>query len=357
MRRGRLLIFVVLILAVGAAVLYAVVSLLPGMGSQSSAQEQMPLTEIYYAAQRIPQGSEISADLLGKFSIPSDKVAEVMFTVGEEANLIGQSARVALEPGVVITSAMIGEQVEITGPAHAVQIPTGMVAVAIPAYRLTTVGYGVNDGARVNVIACINFVDLDSDFQTILPNRSATVSGTRPGIPEAVSPILTASIDPNVIGKLVDSQIPSQPFFAIPSEEIQRPRMACQTVLQDVKVMKLGNFSLQPAAAATNETPTPEQAQEQASPDIITLIVNAQDAVSLNYFVYNRAILTMALRHPDDRSMIDAQAVTLAGLLAQYGIPLPNKEKFGIQPWVISNIANGILPAPPLLPSDIKPEQ
>ncbi|MCL4261343.1 MAG: hypothetical protein KJZ52_12030, partial [Anaerolineales bacterium] len=88
-----------------------------------------------------------------------------------------------------------------------------------------------------------------------------------------------------------------------------------------------------------------------------TLIVNAQDAVSLNYFVYNRAILTMALRHPDDRSMIDAQAVTLAGLLAQYGIPLPNKEKFGIQPWVISNIANGILPAPPLLPSDIKPEQ
>lgn len=353
MRRGRLLIFLVLIVVVGLGVLYAVLTLLtPASQPGSNNAQQTSLTEIYYAAQNIPQGTKISAELLGKFSIPSANVAEVMFTVGEEANLIGQSARVTLEPGVVITSSMVGEQVEITGPAHAVQIPNGMVAVTIPANRLSTDGYGANDGARVNVIACMNFVDIDPSFQTVLPNNTSVVTGTG-FMPDAL-PILSASAvsgGPGAVqGRVEIDPTLSQPFYVVPSEAQQRPRMACQMILQDVKVMKLGNFSLQPGTADPNATPSPAQAQQQAAPDIVTLIVNPQDSVSLNFFVYSGAILTMTLRHPDDRSLIDAQVTNLSNLLEQYGITLPSKLPYGTQPRVDILVA-------PKLPNDAAPEQ
>ncbi len=351
MRRGRLLIFLVLIVVVGLAVLFAVMTLLNQQTPQSQPQ-QTSLTEIYYAAQNIPQGAKITQELLGKFSIPSANVAEVMFTVGEEANLVGQNARVTLEPGVVITSSMVGEQVEITGPAHAVQIPNGMVAVTIPANRLSTDGYGVNDGARVNVIACMNFVDIDPSFQTILPNFTSVVTGAG-FMPDAL-PVLSAAAasgGPGAVqGRIELDPTLQQPFYVVPAEAQQRPRMACQMILQDVKVMKLGNFSLQPASADPNATPSPAQAQQQASPDIVTLIVNPQDSISLNFFVYSGSLLTMTLRHPDDRSLIDAQVTNLSSLLEQYGISLPSKLPYGTQPGVT-------ILAPPSLPNDVKPEQ
>ncbi len=350
MRRGRLLIFLVLIVVVGLGVLFAVLTLLAPQAPQV-VNQQAPLTEIYYAAQNIPQGTEITPELLGTFSIPSANVAEVMFTVGEEANLIGQNARVTLEPGVVITSSMVGEQVEITGPAHAVQIPTGMVAVTIPANRLSTDGYAVNDGARVNVIACLNFIDIDPSFQTILPNYTSVVTGTG-FLPEALPVLSAAAVSggPGAVqGRIELDPTLQQPFYVVPTES-QRPRTACQMILQDVKVMKLGNFPLQPATADPNATPSPAQAQQQASPDIVTLIVNPQDSISLNFFVYSGAILTMTLRHPDDRSLIDAQVTNLSSLLAQYGISLPSKLPYGTQPRI------DIL-VPPTLPNDVQPQQ
>jgi pilus assembly protein CpaB len=350
MRRGRLLIFLVLIVVVGLGVLFAVVTLLAPQVPQSGVQET-PLTEIYYAAQNVPQGSKITEELLGTFSIPSANVAEVMFTISEKDNLVGKNALVRLEPGVVITSSMVGEQAEITGPGHAVQIPVGMVAVTIPTNRLSTDGYAVNDGALVNVIACLNFVDIDPSFQSILPNYTSVVTGAG-FLPDSL-PVLSASAisggSGSVQGRIEIDPTLQQPFYAVPSEA-QRPRMACQMILQDVKVMKLGNFSLQPAAAVQNATPSPAQAQQQASPDIVTLIVNPQDSISLNFFVYSGAILTMTLRNPEDRSLIDAQVTNLSTLLAQYGISLPSKLPYATQPRV------DIL-APPALPNDVRPEQ
>lgn len=350
MRRGRLLIFLVLIVVVGLGVLFAVLTLLTPQTSTTTAQSTN-LVEIYYAAQTIPQGEKITPELLGKFSIPAENVAEVMFTAGEESNLVNKIARLTLEPGVVITSSMVGDEVDITGPAHAVQIPIGMVAVTIPANRLSTDGYAANDGAKVNVIACLNFVDIDPSFQTILPNYTSVVTGTG-FIPEAL-PILSASAvsgGPGAVqGRIELDPTLQQPFYAVPSEA-QRPRMACQMILQDVQVMKLGNFSLAPASAEANATPSPAQAQQQSAPDIVTLIVNPQDSIALNFFVYSNAILTLTLRNPNDTSRLEAQAETLSSLLARYGISLPSKLPYGTQPRI------DIL-VPPVLPNDVQPQQ
>lgn len=45
---------------------------------------QAAFKQVYYAAQNIPQGTEITQEMLGTFSIPPENVVEVMFEVGEE---------------------------------------------------------------------------------------------------------------------------------------------------------------------------------------------------------------------------------------------------------------------------------
>lgn len=345
MRRGRILIFLVLIVVVGLALLaYG----LTQFRVPTVEPTQAALTEIYYAAQNIPQGTTITREMLGTLSVPPDKVAEVEFTVGEEANLVGQTARFTLEQGVVITSAMVGEgPVEISGPAWAVQIPTGMVAAAIPTNRLSTVAYGINDGAHVNVNACMLFVDVDPSFQSILPNFTAVVTGT--GFQPEQLPILSASVagggEGSRQGRVELDPTLQQPFYAVPSEA-QRPRLVCQMILQDVVVMKLGNFALQPVSADPNATPSPAQAQQQAAPDIVTLMVNPQDSISLNYFVQSGTILTMTLRNPNDTSRFAAESATLTSLLTQYNISLPSKLPYAMQPRIDQL-------SPPGLPNDL----
>jgi len=346
MRRGRILILLVLIVVVGLGLLWFAFNYFGG--AQVAQPTQLAaLTEIYFAAQNIPQGTTITQEMLGKLSIPPENVAVVEFTVGEESNLVGQTARFSLEQGVIITSAMVGTgPVEISGPAWAVQIPSGMVAATIPANRLSLAGYGVNNGAHVNVNACMLFVDVDPAFQTILPNFTSVLTGTG-FLPDAL-PVLSVAAasggDASKQGRVELDPTLQQPFYAVPSE-VQRPRLVCQMILQDVVVMRLGNFELQAPSADPNVTPSPAQVQQQSAPDIITLMVNPQDSISLNYFVYSGAILSMTLRNPNDTSRFDAQSATLTSLLTQYNISLPSKLPYAMNPRVDFLLA-------PQLPND-----
>jgi len=353
MRRGRILIFLVLIVVIGLALLYfAYTQFGGGITAQPT---QAALTEVYFAAQNIPQGTTITQEMLGTFSIPPENVAEVMFTRGEEGALVDQSARFTLDQGVIITSSMVGTgPSEIAGPPWAVQIPSGMVAAAIPTSRLALVGFGVNDGAHVNVNACMLFVDVDPAFQTVLPNFTSVLTGT--GFQEGSLPVLSVAATtgelPSRQGRVELDPTLQQPFYAVPSEG-QRPRLVCQMVLQDVVVLKLGNFALQAPSTDPNVTPSPAQAQQQANPDIVTLMVNPQDSISLNYFVYSGAVLSMSLRNPNDTSRFAAESATLTSMLTQYNISLPSKLPYASQPRI--DVLN-----PPLLPNDtvtVQPQQ
>ena len=345
MRRGRLLLFVVLIVVVGLALLAL---LWTQFGTPTPQPTQAAMTEVFYAAQNIPQGTTITSEMLGKFSIPPENVAEVMFTASEEGALVGQTARLTLEQGTLITSSMVGSgPVELSGPSWAVQIPSGMVSVTIPTNRLALGGYAVNDGAHVNVNACMLFVDVDPAFQAALPNFTSVLTGT--GFQEGQLPVLSVAATtgelPSRQGRIELDPTLQQPFYAVPSET-QRPRLVCQTILQDVVVMKLGNFALQQAPADPNATPSAAQVQQQTSPDVVTLMVTPQDSISLNYFVYSGAMLNMSLRNPNDVSRFSAESATLTSLLTQYNISLPSKLPYALQPRI--DVLN-----PPLLPNDV----
>ncbi|HVF25637.1 MAG TPA: hypothetical protein VNA23_07090 [Anaerolineales bacterium] len=345
MRRGRIFIFLILIVVVGLGLLALVWTQL---GANTPAATPAAFSDVFFAAQNIPQGTTITREMLGTFSIPPENVAEVMFTTSEESALVGQTTRFTLDQGALITASMVGSgPVEISGPAWAVQIPSGMVAATIPTNRVSLVGYGVNDGAHVNVNACMLFVDVDPAFQSALPNFTSVLTGTG-FLPDSLPVLSAAAVSGEQAsrqGRVELDPTLQQPFYAVPSEA-QRPRLVCQMILQDVVVMKLGNFTFQAPSADPNATPSPAQAQQQAAPDIVTLMVNPQDSISLNYFVYSGAMLSMSLRNPNDTSRFAAESATLTSLLTQYNISLPSKLPYASQPRID-------LLQPPLLPNDV----
>lgn len=354
MRRGRTLIIVLLILVIGLVVVFFAARQLLG-SSNNNQQAQAAFVEVYVAGQNIPQGGKISEDLLTTISIPQDKVVAVMFTRQElPALLSNKVAKFPLDQGVVLTESMVGDAssaVPISGPQWAALIPPGMTAISIPASRLSLAGYAINDGAHVNINACMLFVDVDPTFQTVTPNLTATLTGT--GFVAESLPVLSMGVSAGggSQGRLELEPSLQQPLYLLPSEP-QRPRMVCQMLLQDVVVMKLGNFSLTNATQQTQQQGQQQQAPQAAAPDIVTLIVSPQDSITLSYLMYTNAQITMTLRNPSDQSRQPTEASTLQFLLSQYNIPIPAKLPYSLDPSTRELV-------PPFLPNDVvqQPQQ
>jgi len=357
MRRGRILIFVVLILIIGLIVAAVAVRqfLLPTVAPS----EQPDFVEIYRTSQPIPQGGDITETVITTMRIPRTELIESEFTVDETAQLTtNKVARFPLDQGVVLTESMIVDKssaVSIAGPQWAALIPPGMTAISVPTSRLSLAGYGINDGAHVNINACFMFVDVDPTFQTILPNLTAVLTGTGFG-PDAL-PVISLGVGAAgaAQGRLELEPSLQQPYYLIPAEA-QRPRKVCQMLLQDVVVMKLGNFPLATAATTTTQPGAEQGAQPAApvAPDIVTLIVSPQDSVTLSYLIYscdpvNTTVcstqIQMTLRNPSDQARQATEASTLQFLLSQYNIPVPAKLPYALQPTY------GILSGPSL-PND-----
>jgi hypothetical protein len=226
------------------------------------------------------------------------------------------------------------------GSDHAAAIPIGMVAFPIPINRFSGLAYGITAGDRINLIATMEFVDIDTQFQTALPNLSVGVYpvddfGESPiSSNVAVSfPVTTPSI---VRGRAEFDSLLEQPFYLVPSEE-QRPRLVSQTVLQNIVILHVGNFGEEVVVVEQQIDPAtgePVPPPEPLKPDIITLIVTPQEAVTLNYLLYSKTELTVALRGIGDETFTPTQAVTLQVLLDTYQIPIPSKLPYGTVPSI-----------------------
>ena len=343
MRRGRILIFLLLIVVIGLVVVFVAVRTL--LASRAPQTPPSLNVEVFVAGQNIPQGALITEDELATISLPQDKVSAVEFTADEKAQLVGKVAKFPLDQGVVITSAMVIDKsgaVSIAGPQWAALIPPGMTAISVPASRLSMVSFGIDDGAHVNLNACYLFVDVDPSFQSVTPDNTAVLTAT--GFPQNALPILSVGVGGSggPQGRLELDPSLQQPFFLVPSEA-QRPRAVCQTILQDVVVMKRGNFPI--TGTVTQATQQQQQQQQGAAPapDVITLIVSPQDAVTLTYMVYTNAQMMMSLRNPTDQSRLATEAATLQFLLSQYNIPVPAKLPYSLQPR-LDALAAPVLP-------------
>lgn len=336
MRRGRIFIFLALILIIGLAVVAFVFRqfLLPS--TQTAAPQQSATVKIYIAGQNIPQGEPITDEVLSTIDIPQGSVVSVMFTVDQRDELVNKTARYPIDQGVVITRSMVSDgSVAAGGPEWASKIPQGMTAIAIPTSRLESAAFGVRDGAHVDVSACFLFVDIDPAFQTELPNRVSGLIGPDVAA-EGEAPGITLSVtgDGGTQGRTEVETAFQQGIYVIPSEG-QRPRLVCQMILQNVAVLKLGSFELPQTQPVTEQTdPEAQVAPPVEIPDVVTLIVTPQDSVTLSYLVYGGAKITMSLRNVLDDSRVATEAATLQFLLSQYNIPVPAKLPYAMQPRV-----------------------
>jgi pilus assembly protein CpaB len=232
------------------------------------------------------------------------------------------------------------------------------------------VAYGLQDGDHVNVIATLLISDLDTSFQTLLPNWTATVTSpfvyTETGEAQLTAEI-SAGGNGSSVGRYEFEPNMGQPLYIVPSEP-QRPRLVSQTLLQDVIVLHVGDFPLkqtetqpaqQEAGAGAVPTPIPPPGQAPATqttieepptpPDIITLVVTPQDAVTLNYLLYSGAQLSLALRPAGDDTRVQTESVTLQFLFNGYNFAVPEKLPYGMEPRI------DVL-KPPVLANDIPAE-
>jgi pilus assembly protein CpaB len=383
MGRGRIFIYFGLIIILGLVAVFVIATRFPGFiggGTQPTVQAtpvpEVPKVTVIASTQRIPRGGQITEDVIDEFVFPEDLLVEGMYTNRED--VIGLLARYDLEPGTYLSRGNLVEdieQVSSAGSLAALLIPKGMVAVSIPVNRLTSVSYGLERGDQVNVIVTMPFVDLDADYQSLLPNNTAGViaPGPNEALGEGANNLTaqTASGEGgSPVGRVELDPVLDQPFYIVPSEE-QRPRLVSQTFIQGAIVLQLGTFALpgeeefaqmieqqQAEEAAQPEAqPQPPEAQEVPEapkpPDIITLVVTPQDAVTLNYLIYNGSQLSLAMRAAEDDSRVDIEAVTLQYLLDEYNIPVPAKLPFGTQPRIDGQLV------PPVLQNDVvvEPEQ
>jgi pilus assembly protein CpaB len=331
-RGGPILLVLVLIIVVLIAVAFLVVQGIGPFG-RAEVSPTAPIEKIVIARQPINQDDEITDALLSTEDLPKNLVTEKMIT--DKQSLIGKFALSSIPQGWPLSLDMVADRPKTGGKS----ILPGQVAISISVKRIDMVGYAIKDGDYVDVLATNLFVDLDASFQSILPDSFGQVVNA--GSPPSGAPLAVLGMEngsgQRAAGRAELDPTLNQVIYYIPSEP-QRPRLVSQMILQDIQVLHVGTFPLTAPASDVQATPQPAQGGPArtpapvAEPDIITLIVSPQDAVSLTYLMYSGTKLTLVLRAPDDRSRAETEAATLQYILSQYAIPVPAKLPYGFEP-------------------------
>jgi pilus assembly protein CpaB len=373
MRRGRvffILAFVLILGLVAVAVVWYLFLRAPRGPTTQATPTPKPVM-VVYITQNLSRGTELKQEMLAQIPWQQGQIAQGMVMGDQMMEMVGKVVKYDLPAGIPLLDSMLlkeGEIIPTSGSPWALNIPPGMVAVSIPASRIANVSYALRPGDHVNVIVTMMFVDVDTDFQSILPNFTGVAISSGPPDPESnEQPPLTVGVtslsqggvidpetgrpeppsplSPGIYGKVIIDPVLGQAVYVVPSEA-QRPRIVSHMLLQDVVVLQVGNFPLpgQEAQAQGTATPTPQgqqQGEEQAvpvAPDVVTLIVRPQDAVTLNYIMAVQtkmaASLNLVLRAANDNSRENVLPVTLQFLLEQYQIPVPARLPYSLNPRI-----------------------
>jgi Flp pilus assembly protein CpaB len=372
--RGRrtgliLIVVIILLLLVGVVAIFALNSLAPapstgGGGAGQPTQAPKPTTiKLIVAAHDIRRGTRlaekdvITMDWPILKDVPAPKNTIV---VGDTPDLPGleqvndRVARVDILAGQLVLTQMLTPpnqppQLAAGGSDAALTIPQGMVAIAFPLNRMSSVAYALQIGDHVDVLMSFRFVDLDKDFQTRLPNAITTFTG---GTAFPTSPTDSTLIGMVTQGKEDKGGLGVQALI-IPGELDQRPRQTTQLVIANVIVMHLGDWPLNGEEQSVVVTAAAEQAGTPAAPaptaavgaaptaapvlpDIITLVMSRQDALVLKYSLEIGADIDFALRSAYDNDVKDVKtdSVTLDYIFNTYNVAQPPKLPIGFEPSI-----------------------
>jgi Flp pilus assembly protein CpaB len=300
MRRGRLLILLGLILALGTA---AVVFFLL-QSTAPTGEPEIERVDVVYALQPIAEDSPVDLEgQLGIKKVPKEGLSESVVLDLEQTQ--GMLAAVQIEQGDVIYANMLQtpeEQMRKGELGKLVQL--GYVAVAFPISELSSVSYGIQPGDHVDILVTFSFIDIDQETQIREP--------------------LCPPVCPVPGGSEGGSQ-------GVSSTE-QHPRLAAQLTVQNAEVLGVGRWKYKETAVQEQQArdegapPPPEP-----PPEYITLMLEPQDALVLKLAREYNASIDLAVRAQDDGQPFATQQVTLDYILTRFGVSLPPKQPYTIE--------------------------
>ena len=356
--RGRrtgiiLILLIIVVLVIGIGVLFVMQGLGGGGGGGAAAEPTAPpptappTVNVLVAARDLPRGARLTVQDVTVIAWPILENAPPPFGALILSNdegapgleqVEGRIARVDILNGQPVLDFMLtpGQDptaLSDTGSDAALLIPSGQVAYSIPISRLSSVAYAIREGDHVDLLMSFRFVDVDEDFQTILPNDSVVLVQTGD----------TLTQDQLPVGRQEDGPLGTT-LVVVPSanDGTQRPRQATQLVIDNAMVLRVGEWPLSGLNEPIVVTPAPaptqssdQQSSDQAeatplptaipAPEVVTLVMSRQDALVLKYALETGAAIDMALRSAldDDINDIVTDTVSLQYIIDFYNIAIP----------------------------------
>lgn len=325
----------------------------PGMPQPTATPAVFPVT-IYVAKTDLPAGTQIRTDLLETEERPNTNVALVggyAFFEEEIEELVGQYAKVDIVKGQAILGGMITPNptdLSSFGSDLALYIEEGEVAVAFPIDKMNAAAYAIRPGDYVDVFMSLNLVDLDEEFNTILPNTSALVD--QDALLEGSSFLLDEALQGRLewIPELGQTAEIRPRTSAGPNGEepgVQIPRRATQLTIQQARVLWMGTWRPQTQngldeplvavdgnTAAPTPTPAPERFEDQ--PDLAILSMPSQDALLLKWASEAGLEIDLVLRAQGDSTVFVTTSVSLPQIVEQGGLTIPEIGLFGLEPAI-----------------------
>lgn len=331
----------------------------------------IPMVPVVIAVQDIPRGTVIGPDrvtviLIPAANAPSSALTTIESVVGFIASTDIYREEIILARKVVQDLNSLGS----TGSEAAAILDPQRVAIAVPIDQITSVAYGLRPGDRIDVIVSMLFVDVDEDFQTLLPNdfRVLLLASDEFGNGAlSWSEVAYGNIDTETFYAPVqtDPEAPEGSFsesrsfpFTIVEEpnpldgRRQRPRLVTQRTVTDAQVIWVGEFPAEgsifapvvatptPAATATPEggaaegEATSAATPEPQRPQLITLGVTIQDAVTLSWLSEAGLPMTFVMRSARAQGLPDTAPVTMAYIMNAYNITVPLKFDYALEPAI-----------------------
>lgn len=328
----------------------------PDSQTSAVAEDATPIPDdtvgVVVSLQTIPRGHVMTADILAIDRRPADSIDSNVIT--DTQDIIGMFARTDIYQGQTLTKdKFVGDirQISETQYGPSSLIPPGFVAQAVPLTTsslaedraIPSVGYGISEGDFVDILLLFHMYQLDEEFQTLLPNDAAffveefieSIEESIENPEEETEEAIIFVISP--YGRF--EQLPTGDLAHIGPSGAPEP-FVVGMVIQNAKVIQVGQYMLPEPALAFLPTPTPTPLPEGETsegatpmpvgptatplpPDVLTVALQPQQQLLLRYAIEVGADIDFALRGLNDGQLYAIDNVDLNFLLNRFNIEMP----------------------------------
>jgi len=392
MNRTVLLVVLLLVVIVGGGVAYLFLSPPGGPGGEETADPNrptstdvrpfetaapsataIPMVPVVIAIQDIPRGTVVNPDSVAVVLFPAENAPSSAFTTLESVTGLIAATNIYREE-IILARKLVQDlnSISSSGSEAAAILDPQRVAIAVPIDEITSVAYGLRPGDRIDVIVSMLFVDVDEDFQTLLPNDfrilmfasdefgNTTLTWSEVAYGDVSSEsFYTPNFETGAEANEQNIEGSTNLQYSIVEEpnpldgRRQRPRLVTQRTVTDAQVIWVGEFPQDPTVSifspvvatptqvatptvegAAEGEPTSAATPEPVRPQLITLGVTVQDAVTLSWLSEAGLPMTFVMRSARSQGLPDTQAVTMSYIMSAYNIEVPPKFSFSLEPAI-----------------------